>query len=82
MMHERGRKEKKDNEEGQKKEEMKGKGRNSRKRKIRQEKKKKKQDEKKNEKKKRLLGFEPETSRLAACSLNNYATEHLMLNPW
>ncbi len=36
---------------------------------------------KKNEKKNRLLWFEPETSRLAICSLNNYTTEQLTLNP-
>ncbi len=64
---------------------MKGKGRkaiktnkNRRKLKIRQEekKKKKKEDEKKNE---HLLVLEPETSKLAICSLTNYAMEHLTL---
>ncbi len=81
-MNEKRQEEKKKEEERKKnstgkKEEMKGKSRKEII--IRQEdktKKKKKQNEKKNESKKRLLGFEPETSRLALCSLNNNATQH------
>ncbi len=68
---------------------MKGKGRKAiqtqqeEENKARKRKKEKKKDEKKMKKKEAstVLGFEPETTRLAICSLNNYATEQLMLNP-